>query len=121
MSIQVHEGSEYEPIAAGAYTATLNKVEGPLDGEHGRYYKFAFEGEGERVYLGFASVPSDKDGKEKRITTRHKLGRWLCGLAGKPPQEMSIEPSEYYGRRYMLVYASNSQGNVSLNTFSPSA
>jgi len=119
MPITIHEGSDFEPIKAGAYPATLREVEGPSEGEYGRRYKFIFDGDDKKMYLGFASLPTDKDGNEIAVTTKHKIGRWLCGLAGEKPKHMDIEPKDYYGKKYLLIFAENSQGNVSLNTFSP--
>jgi len=123
MPITVIEGSDYEPIAAGAYQATLTAVEGPLEDEkgYGRSYKFIFVGDDKKEYFGFGTIPKDKiTGKEMPPTTKHKLGRWLCGLAGKPPQHMTIEPTDYIGKRYTLVYATE-KGKTSLNTFTPVA
>lgn len=115
-----------ESFAIGAYPATFLEYEGPIEGEPtpytdgkpSKYYKFIFEDDEGRTHIGFCDHP--KIGSPKIGKRPNKWGRWLAGLAGKPlTQEFALTPSDFYGRKYLLVYAPNSKGNVQLSTFSP--
>lgn len=107
--VSLNAGSEIE---TGEYQACFQRIEGPIDGEHGPYYRFVFEGDGVQ-YIGFVDVP-------KRPTAQNRLGRFLMGLAGKPLEEAAeIRPSEYVGQRYLLSYGPNKNGKVSLQGLTP--
>lgn len=106
-------------VDAGHYNAEFVEFSGPhkSDKSDSLYYTFAFKDD-QRTYIGFADVP--KIGYPKVGINSNRLGRFMAGLAGKPPtEEFSIKPSDYIGRRYKLRYDYNKNGNVALMSFTP--
>lgn len=124
--ILVTLGTNSSNYDAGAYRAIFVEYEGPITGEPTKYtdgkpsifYKFVFEDDDGKTHIGFCDHP--KSGRPKIGKKPNKWGRWLAGLGGKPlSAECTITPSDYYGKAYTLIYAPNTNGNVSLSTFTP--
>lgn len=115
-TFQVQVGSD-STVAAGVYPATFTEFVDLKEGEHGPYYTFRFEGEDGKKYVGFVDEPK---GPPRVGENGNKLGRFLAGLAGKPPTEgFSNTPDDYIGKRYLLIFGPNKKGNISLSSFTP--
>ena len=109
---EVLEGDDFA-IEAGSYPAKFVSVDLKEEGKHGPYYEWTFDGS-DKTYKGFADKP--KGGP----TIGNKLGRLLCGLAGRPLSAGQVNPKDYVGKPYMLVYAPNKKnGKVSLESITP--
>lgn len=109
------------PIDVGNYPAEFIEFAGPLESDKSdsQYYTFTFK-DADRTYIGFADLP--KIGYPKVGKNSNRLGRFMAGLAGKPPtEEFTINPADYIGKRYLLRYDHNKNGNVTLMSFTPLA
>ena len=124
--ITVKVDTEHEAFETGTYYAEFVEFDGPIEGELSKYtdgkpsiyYKFSFRGDDGKTHVAIADKPSI--GYPKVGKNSNKLGRYLAGLAGKPPTaEFTITPSDYYGKRHILVYGPNKEGNIRLQSFTP--
>lgn len=114
-------GGGNESVPPGHYIATYNGVElHPVKKgtpEEGVAYKWTF------------TITEDGDYRGRRITdlsdnvnptTANKLGRLLCGLAGKPlAVGTQVDPKDYVGGTYMVIVAPNKAGKPAIYTISP--
>ncbi|MHC2067591.1 hypothetical protein ACYFX5_08970 [Bremerella sp. T1] len=104
----IGDGSNQPEIKPGQHVAKFKGLEPITEGQFGPYRPWVFEGEDGTIYKGFCNVP--KSGPK----TNNQLGRWLCGLAGKPlAAGQEIEPDAHIGQRYMLFYGEK-DGKVKL-------
>ena len=100
---------------AGVHHARFSGLTHHPKGDYGPFLTFEFAADDdETIYRGFATIGGGP-------TPENKLGRWLCGLAGRPTATgESVNPSGYVGKKYALVYAPGKGGKTSLQSFTPS-
>lgn len=106
----VTDSKEYKDPDPGVYYGIFEKYEDGTSKDGNEYLKWFFKGDDGTVY----TVITDSSNP----TTGNKLGRVLCGLKGSPLAG-PVNPSEYIGKRYALVYAPNRNGKSSMSTVSP--
>lgn len=101
----------FEKILAGYYPAIFTEIK-EKETINGLCFRWEFKiiADG-KVVSGLAGEPG------KGATIKSKYGRWLCGIAGKPLAEGSVDPVAYIGKPYMVIV--DDKGNVSQFTKMP--
>jgi hypothetical protein len=105
-------GTSGNSLPVGAHQATFLGLSQENNKEGKPMFVWNFEADGKAV-KGFTDAGQPTDG--------NKLGRWLCGLAGKPLKAGdSYDPDTYIGKRYMLIVTPAKSGNgTRIDTFTP--
>ncbi|TWT59650.1 hypothetical protein [Rubinisphaera italica] len=118
VSEKIVVNSDVMTIEAGAYEAKFIGMTDWLINEKSDkqtiYRRFDFEGEEGIKYAAFADKP------KMAPRSANKYGRFLLGLSGRAANSTDlceIDPSEFVGKKYQLIYAPNTKGNVALSAF----
>lgn len=106
----VTDSKEYKDPEPGVYYGFLKKIEKGTSKEDSEFLKWYFESEEGEWYT---AITDSED-----PTTKNKFGRFLCGLKGSPLAG-DVNPDDYIGKRYALVYTLNRNGKSAMSTISP--
>jgi hypothetical protein len=108
-------GSTTAEMPLGAHPAKFCGVTTGSNSEGKPFLKWSFLKDDGIQLVGFTDTT---DTQTPRPT--NKLGRYAAALAGKPASEgMSIDDTQYVGRKYMCVVTPNKNGKPALDIFTP--
>lgn len=111
MAVFTIEAGGPQAVPAGNYTATFQGLE-KIETQKGEAARWPFKTDDGLTISSLSDA--------SRPTTKNKLGRFLAGLAAKPlAAGTTVDPSEYVGRRYMVIVVDKGDGKTDIAAFSP--
>ncbi len=105
------QASTSDGVPAGTYRAKFKEVS-PLTTKNGNAYRWVFQADDGKTISALSDA-------ENPPTTKNKTGRWLSALSGKPlTAGVSVNPTDYVGRNYLVIVSPAENGKTKLETFS---
>ena len=109
-TLTVEKGG-YEPLPVGNYHATFEGLE-ELETQRGKAYRWCFK-------IANGQTASELSDAETPPTVKNKTGRFLCALAKANLEKgVQVNPSDYIGKKYLLIVESKDANDTKITTFS---
>jgi hypothetical protein len=100
MEFIIHE-SGGDGVPPGTYQGVFDSFDCELETSKGKAIRWAFKADDGRTIDGISD-------RESKPTTKNKTGRWLA----------AVDPTQYIGKRYLLIVSDGGGGKGKLDTFS---
>jgi hypothetical protein len=111
MEFIIHE-SGGDGVPPGTYQGVFDSFDCELETSKGKAIRWAFKADDGRTIDGISD-------RESKPTTKNKTGRWLAAISGKPlTVGTAVDPTQYIGKRYLLIVSDGGGGKGKLDTFS---